>query len=573
MVGRVLLTSPSIQSALNAMGIDTEKGVEKEKLQQIKRLILKNAQGIEELQYFTGLNQLAIIGDHKGYTKVLNKRLAIPFLPCLEQLVISYLDGVDIIDVHKCEGLKELTVKHVNEINQIVGAYSLSHIEKIWVENCMVREFAEDMNVCFEKRGNQVKIYLDIRLLPQLMRRCTKEEVEALQDGLYWIERGVFSGNVVITTKQALKLKRLMKVLYTPLFDENHTDLWRIHHVYTWMCNEFVYDSQLYIERTISEDGLMSIHRSQNGNEQDYSASSYYLMLNKSAGTEGFVHFLTTVLDMMGYHVNEVMCCIENKFNKTHVVAKEYEDVSTCNHMLVKIETEDGALYLDPVMDSILGFEEDEGHMTDIFMTKKDVLRKYRLEQSEEKVMSMEPAFLSRGGEYLTFVHVHEPLLFVNGIEQVEQGQDKVGTQHEEEQKKVGSFSQHIRDYDEMHRSIEERKVVEEDEDDDMATTYIGNNEEKGYCLVDQNGKVLCEVTDEVRIGRLKDNDLCFLRNTNVGRRHCVITKNSNAYFIEDLGSRNGTRVNNSKISRKLQLLNGDKIAIADEIIFFKQKI
>lgn len=49
-----------------------------------------------------------------------------------------------------------------------------------------------------------------------------------------------------------------------------------------------------------------------------------------------------------------------------------------------------------------------------------------------------------------------------------------------------------------------------------------------------------------------------------VSRRHCKITNNGKNYYIEDLGSTNGTFINNKKVDSKFRLHPGKEIRIAN---------
>ena len=55
--------------------------------------------------------------------------------------------------------------------------------------------------------------------------------------------------------------------------------------------------------------------------------------------------------------------------------------------------------------------------------------------------------------------------------------------------------------------------------------------------------------TDRLCIGRQKENDL-VLESDRVSRRHAVLLREDGEYFIEDLGSFNGTLVNNRKLTQ-----------------------
>jgi hypothetical protein len=66
---------------------------------------------------------------------------------------------------------------------------------------------------------------------------------------------------------------------------------------------------------------------------------------------------------------------------------------------------------------------------------------------------------------------------------------------------------------------------------------------------------------DRTALGRKPDNDI-VLENTSVSGHHCVFELKGLAdVFVEDLGSTNGTFVNNKKVKRQL-LRDGDVIAI-----------
>jgi adenylate cyclase len=59
------------------------------------------------------------------------------------------------------------------------------------------------------------------------------------------------------------------------------------------------------------------------------------------------------------------------------------------------------------------------------------------------------------------------------------------------------------------------------------------------------------------------------LADTTVSRRHARIFIESNAYYIEDLGSANGTLINDQAI-RKASLVHGDRIDIGDNALLFE---
>ncbi len=71
----------------------------------------------------------------------------------------------------------------------------------------------------------------------------------------------------------------------------------------------------------------------------------------------------------------------------------------------------------------------------------------------------------------------------------------------------------------------------------------------------------------EVRIGRASDNDV-VVNDFGVSRHHSKVTVENNQSFIVDLESRNGTRVNNVLVTKRL-LNDGDEISLGKFIIHF----
>jgi len=72
---------------------------------------------------------------------------------------------------------------------------------------------------------------------------------------------------------------------------------------------------------------------------------------------------------------------------------------------------------------------------------------------------------------------------------------------------------------------------------------------------------------DEILIGRDPGASV-FLNSPSVSRRHCLIRRQENNYLLRDLGSHNGTLVNQERISEHL-LQHGDRILVADSVLIF----
>lgn len=95
----------------------------------------------------------------------------------------------------------------------------------------------------------------------------------------------------------------------------------------------------------------------------------------------------------------------------------------------------------------------------------------------------------------------------------------------------------------------------------------------KLYLKFEQNGQVLKEVflsQAATTIGRLPDNSV-QIDNLAVSGHHARITWEKDRYMVEDLGSLNGTYVNNERVE-KATLKNGDQVKIGKHLVEFKHE-
>ena len=88
------------------------------------------------------------------------------------------------------------------------------------------------------------------------------------------------------------------------------------------------------------------------------------------------------------------------------------------------------------------------------------------------------------------------------------------------------------------------------------------------------NEQVLKEIPlDKPRltIGRKPDNDL-VIDNPAMSGHHALIFSEEGVFFIEDLGSTNGTFVNDAKIHKE-KLKNNDRVALGAHVLIYQDEI
>ncbi|MCA9797111.1 MAG: FHA domain-containing protein, partial [Candidatus Eremiobacteraeota bacterium] len=92
--------------------------------------------------------------------------------------------------------------------------------------------------------------------------------------------------------------------------------------------------------------------------------------------------------------------------------------------------------------------------------------------------------------------------------------------------------------------------------------------------LIDAGGKVsrlVCEAREldvdltagPITIGR-EEGDVVLEGDSAASRLHAQITPENEMFYIEDLGSTNGTWVNRHKITRRVELHRGDLVQIGE---------
>jgi len=79
---------------------------------------------------------------------------------------------------------------------------------------------------------------------------------------------------------------------------------------------------------------------------------------------------------------------------------------------------------------------------------------------------------------------------------------------------------------------------------------------------------------DEVFIGRELINDV-VISDPEVSRRHAKLMKRNDDYFLEDIGSTNGTYVKGQRVKKQIKLKNEDLINLSKNVVlkFLKEEV
>ena len=100
--------------------------------------------------------------------------------------------------------------------------------------------------------------------------------------------------------------------------------------------------------------------------------------------------------------------------------------------------------------------------------------------------------------------------------------------------------------------------------DDDNAVVRAGEVEPGEVMLVVRQGPEIgtryALVGEKMSVGRVPDNDI-QLDDFTVSRQHAVLVRESNDWLLRDLGSLNGTYVNNERVEEAV-VRHGDAIQI-----------
>jgi serine phosphatase RsbU (regulator of sigma subunit) len=76
---------------------------------------------------------------------------------------------------------------------------------------------------------------------------------------------------------------------------------------------------------------------------------------------------------------------------------------------------------------------------------------------------------------------------------------------------------------------------------------------------------------DRISIGRSSANELCYPDDGGLSRQHLAFTRDGSQWFVEDLGSKNGTLLNGQRIEKKMYFKPGDRVTAGHLMIEFAE--
>jgi phosphoserine phosphatase RsbU/P len=74
---------------------------------------------------------------------------------------------------------------------------------------------------------------------------------------------------------------------------------------------------------------------------------------------------------------------------------------------------------------------------------------------------------------------------------------------------------------------------------------------------------------ERVTLGRSSTTELCFADDAGLSRQHMALERDGDDWTVQDLGSKNGTQVNNIPLKGKLKLKPGDRITAGHLVIIY----
>ena len=110
---------------------------------------------------------------------------------------------------------------------------------------------------------------------------------------------------------------------------------------------------------------------------------------------------------------------------------------------------------------------------------------------------------------------------------------------------------------------------------DDGATGVLHEDESRAWLIRKSDGKKINITRNKFVIGKSNENtDFRITGNNTISRQHCQILKRGNEFYVEDLGSTNGTYVDGFEVQKHDQerIYDGQELMISDEKFDFFQE-
>src|SRR6266496_2448682 len=77
---------------------------------------------------------------------------------------------------------------------------------------------------------------------------------------------------------------------------------------------------------------------------------------------------------------------------------------------------------------------------------------------------------------------------------------------------------------------------------------------------------------DRISLGRSSTTELCFADDAGLSRQHMALEREGEDWYVQDLGSKNGTQVNNIPLKGKLKLKSDDRITAGHLVIIYDDR-
>jgi len=87
----------------------------------------------------------------------------------------------------------------------------------------------------------------------------------------------------------------------------------------------------------------------------------------------------------------------------------------------------------------------------------------------------------------------------------------------------------------------------------------------------DGQSKAVPLSSDRLTVGRSSATELCFPDDAGLSRQHLALDRDGDEWTVQDLGSKNGTLVNNIPLRAKLRLKSGDRITAGHLVIVYDE--